>query len=119
MKKSLKTEENGAERKKQKAGSKKTLPKDTTMANKSNIKTLLTELFQFFVSLPQGRERQELDRIISMINLGNVDLKKILLIINGHIEKEKSTQGSNKTLREKNVQFWMHVMSIFTKHLRS
>ena len=89
------------------------------MANKQSIKGLLTELFQFYVSVPEGRERNELDRIISMINIGNTSLKTILLIIQGKIDKAKSVTGDNKTTREKNVQFWSFILNIFTKHLRS
>lgn len=88
------------------------------MSNKHNIKSLLTELFQFYVSVPDGKEKRDLDKIISMINVGKADLKTILLIINGHIESAKSTKGDNKTLREKNIQFWSYVLNIFVKYLK-
>jgi hypothetical protein len=86
--------------------------------SKYNIKSLLTELFQFYVSIPNGNDKHELDRIIQMINLRNVDLKKILLTINGNIEKAKSVKGSNKTQRDNTIQIWSYVLSIFTKYLK-
>jgi len=84
-----------------------------------NIKSLLTELLQFFVSLPNSKEKMELNIIINMITNSSADLKKILLIIQGNIDKHKSATGDNKTLREKNILFWNHILSIFTKYLRN
>lgn len=81
-------------------------------------KHLLTDLFEFFVSLPDSKEKRQLNQIISMIKSGS-DLKIILLKIQGNIDKQRLPKGSDITIREKNIKFWEFVLSLFTKHLRS
>jgi hypothetical protein len=83
--------------------------------SKHNIKALLTELFQFYVSIPESREKHELDRILTMIKLGHSDLKSILLIINKNLEKSKTLKVSE---RDKSIQIWSYVFSIFSKYLK-
>jgi len=86
--------------------------------SKHNAKALLTELLQFYASIPDSREKHELDRIITMMRLGKSDLKTILLIINRNLDREKSSKG-NKTVRDMNIQIWSYILSILTKYLRS
>jgi hypothetical protein len=85
------------------------------MNNKHNIKSLLTELMQFFVSIPESKEKHDLDNIIHMLMIGHVNLKDILESIQGNIDRP----NKDVTLREKNIKLWEHVKTIFVRYLRS
>ena len=89
------------------------------MKTKKDIKELISELFQLFVSLPTSKEKIEVEKIIHMISSGTSDIKYILLFIQGKIDLQKSTKNKDATVREQNIKFWNYVLSIFTKHLRS
>jgi hypothetical protein len=85
------------------------------MNNKHNIKSLLTELMQFFVSIPESKEKHNLDNIIHMLMIGHVNLKDILESIQVNIDRP----NKDVTLREKNIKLWEHVKTIFVRYLRS
>jgi hypothetical protein len=88
-------------------------------SNKNNqFKILLTELLQFFASMPASPEKKQLDNIISLMMMGKINLKSTLNIIQGNIDKEKSNKNTDTTLRQKNIKIWEYVLSIFTRHLR-
>lgn len=87
------------------------------MNDKHNIKSLLTELLQLYVSLPLGKQKNDLSVVISMMKSDRTELKTILLYIQGMIDNAQSVKGSDKTLREMNVNFWKHILSIFIKYL--
>lgn len=87
------------------------------MNDKHNIKSLLTELLQLYVSLPLGKQKNDLSVVVSMMKSDRTELKTILLYIQGMIDNAQSVKGSDKTLREMNVNFWKHILSIFIKYL--
>lgn len=87
------------------------------MNDKFNIKSLLTELLQFYVSLPLGKQKSDLAVVISMLKSEKTELKTVLLYIQGMIDNANSVKGADKTLREVNVVFWKHVLRIFLKYL--
>ena len=73
--------------------------------NKQNITALFTELMQFYVSLPNSKEKHELDIFITMMKSSKLDLKTLLSIVQSNTTKEKK-------------QVWVYVLSLFTKYLR-
>lgn len=87
------------------------------MNDKFNIKSLLTELLQFYVSLPLGKQKSDLAVVISMLKSEKTELKTVLLYIQGMIDNANSVKGVDKTIREVNVVFWKHVLRIFLKYL--
>lgn len=74
-----------------------------------NIKTMIKELSEIYLSLPESKIKNEFSAILFMLRR-NAPLKNIILKINHFIEKTESPSYSNATQREIDKLFWEHIL---------
>jgi len=87
------------------------------MATKTDIKGLIEELFQLYVTIPANMSyKKHLATVISDVK-NNIPLRNILLNIQSKIESTKNPQHQSATKRESDTKFWEYVLKIFVSRL--
>lgn len=78
----------------------------------------LKDLMSFYLSMPNGRDKLELYKIITLMKSGNINVKDVILRINNNILLNKSVKNKNNTLREQSIKVWESILNLFTSHLK-
>jgi len=78
----------------------------------NDVKNLIVELMTLFVTMPDGKLKNEFRSIIFMVRR-EAPLKNILERISSIIQHISNTTYEDPTTRKRDQKFWDHVLNLF------